>query len=43
MYSSSPTKLECESLRSDDGCSVIKEAQLEESPIALPNWLKYPF
>ena len=42
LYSSSPTKNECESL-SDEGCSVINEAQLEESPVALPNWLKYPF
>jgi hypothetical protein len=22
---------------------VINEAQLEESPVALPNWLRYPF
>jgi len=41
-YSSSPTKGEGNSL-DDDDCSVIKEAQIEESPVALPNWLKYPF
>ena len=29
--------------QNDDDCEVIKEAQIEESPCALPNWMKSSF
>lgn len=45
MYNSTPPNIEddIEYRRDDDDCEVIREAQIEDSPIVLPNWLKNPF